>query len=203
VYARAFEASDGSPDVREKWEDAQVRHLRHRYTVADKKAKEGGAPEAVAEAKKIRKEYMIKQLTMYKNRAERYPSNLGFKYDLGLQYKSVGQYSEAIREFQLARNDPRRKGLCMLALGECFQKIKQFRLAMEHYEVAIEEIPDRDADNKKLALYRAGTLAREIGVLEKARKYLNILASLDFAYRDVSSLLDELARLGDDNENKE
>ena len=45
------------------------------------------------------------------------------------------------------------------ALGQCFQEIKQYRLAMNNYESAIHEIPDRDADNKKRALYRAGRLA--------------------------------------------
>ena len=30
---------------------------------------------------------------------------------------------------------------------------------MKHYEAAIQEIPDRDADNKKKAMYLAGRLA--------------------------------------------
>ena len=68
----------------------------------------------------------------------------------------LGDFGEAIKELQVARSDPRRKGFCLLLLGQCFERIKQKRLAMEHYEAAIQEIPDRDADNKKKALYRAG-----------------------------------------------
>jgi tetratricopeptide (TPR) repeat protein len=199
VFSRALAASDNDPDVREKLEDVEVRNLRHRYTKADKQAKESGADEAKLEVKRLRKELNQKLLVVYKNRAERYPANLAFKFDLALQYKTIGEFGEAIKEFQLARNDPRRKGLCLLYLGECFQKIKQFRLAMEHYESAIQEIPDRDADNKKLAFYRAGKLAFDMSDAPRAQKHLNVLASMDFAYRDVSVLLDKLANTGNDS----
>ena len=104
-----------------------------------------------------------------------------------MQHQLLGQYGEAIKEYQVARNDPRRKGVCLLALGECFYRIKQYRLAMEHYEAAIQEIPDRDAEHKKKALYRAGKLDFELKDRPRAEKHLNILASLDFAYRDVSA----------------
>ncbi|MGA2035250.1 MAG: hypothetical protein ABSG68_23635, partial [Thermoguttaceae bacterium] len=60
-------------------------------------------------------------------------------------------------------------------------------------------IPDRDADNKKEALYRAGKLAMGIRDRTAAEKYLSILAALDFTYRDVSALLDKLGSMGDNS----
>ena len=98
-------------------------------------------------------------MELYRSRCERYPNNLGYKYEVGLRCQLKGEYNEAIKEFQVARNEPRRKGVALMHLGECFQHIKQFGLAMSHYEQAIQEIPDRDPDNKKKALYRAGKLA--------------------------------------------
>ena len=130
------------------------------------------------------------------------PTNLAFHFELGQQYKVLGQFGEAIKAFQNARNDARRKGVCMLYLGECFQAIKQYRLAMDHYESAIQEIPDRDVDNKKLGLYRAGKLALALKDLGKAEKNLGVLASMDFSYRDVSTLLDKVAASRDDEEGK-
>ena len=123
---------------------------------------------------------------------ERLPANLAFRFELGQQYKVLGQIGEAIKEFQNARNDARRKGVCLLQLGECFQAIKQYRLAMDHYESAIEEIPDRDADSKKAALYKAGKLALGLNDLAKAEKHLGVVASMDFSYRNVSVLLDKI-----------
>ena len=74
----------------------------------------------------------------------------------------IGQYNEAIALFQQAKSEPRRRGLCLLALGQCFQRIKQNRLAMTHYEQAISEIPERDETNHRQALYLAGKMAADL-----------------------------------------
>ena len=141
-------------------------------------------------------------LEIYKSRTERYPANLAFRFDLGQQYQILGRFGEAIKEYQIARNDARRKGVCLLRLGECFQSIKQHRLAMDHFEEAIQEIPDRDADSKKLALYRAGKLAFVLKDRERAQKNLGLLASMDFSYRDISDLLDKLGKWGEQEDDK-
>ncbi len=66
---------------------------------------------------------------------------------------------------------------------------------MRHYEAAIQEIPDRDGDNKKKTLYLAGRLTLDLRDLEPAEKHLSALAALDFTYKDVSKLLDKIAKL--------
>jgi len=194
VLARAFEASDGDPDVRERWEDVQMRHLRQQIADVDREIEETQSEEAKQRRRQLRKKLNETELQVYEHRCERYPNNLTFKYDLGVRYQLAGRYNDAIAQFQQARNDTRRKGLCMLALGQCFQQIKQPRLAMTHYESAVDEIPDRTGDNRKLALYLAGKLAISLKDLEAAERHLTALAELDFAYRDVSTLLDKVAR---------
>lgn len=185
LMAKAYEVSDGDADIREKWEDAELRQLRQQISNAkDSETK-----------KKLQVEYFEKDVEVYKNRVQRYPNNLAFKYELGYRYMLTKRYTEAIQELQVAKNEPRRKGACMLALGQCFQNIKQYPLAMTHYELAIQEIPDRDAENKKRALYLAGRLATAQKDVEKAGKHLTVLASLDFTYKDVSALLDKIAKL--------
>jgi len=193
----AYEASKHDGDVRDKWDDARVRHMRYKCVLAEKRAKESGSDEAKVEVKQLGRQTNELLLEIYQGRVERYPTNLAFRFELGQQYKVLGQFGEAIKEFQVARNDARRKGVCVLLLGECFQAIKQHRLAMDHYEASIQEIPDRDTDNKKLALYRAGKLAFALKDLGKAEKHLGVLASMDFSYRDVSTLLDKVAEQRD------
>jgi len=185
VLAKAYQASKEDPEVREKWEDAQLRTLRQLISKANDPEKK----------KKYQHEFFEKELEVCKNRVERFPSNLAFRYELGYRYLMMKQYNEAISELQMARNDTRRKGLSMLALGQCFQQIKQYRLAMSHYESAIQEIPDRDPDNKKKALYFAGRLALALKDVEIAEKHLSALAGLDFTFKDVPALLDKLAKL--------
>jgi tetratricopeptide (TPR) repeat protein len=184
ILAKAVEHSNGNVQIHEKWEDAQLRNMRQKITkIADP-----------AERKKQEKILFTKELDICKNRCERYPNDPLFRYDLGYHYMLLKQYSEAIREFQLARHDPRKKGPCLLCLGQCFYYIKQYPLAMDHYQMAIEEIPDRDAKNKKKSLYLAGSLALALNDLENADKYLKVLAGMDFTYKDVPTLLDKLAK---------
>ena len=185
ILAQAFEASNGDPDVREKWEDAQLRTFRHKIIhTAD-----------AAKKRELQQEYYHKELDFFKRRCERYPNNMFFRYDLGVRYYLTRQYNEAIRELQLSRNDPRRKGVSILALGKCFQQIEQKRLALSHYTMAAEEIPERDINNKKEALRLAGKIALTLGEIDAAEKQLSILAAMDFSYKDVSALLDKVAEV--------
>ena len=112
-----------------------------------------------------------------------------------MRYMFTKQYNEAIRELQLSRNDPRRKGVSILALGKCFQQIKQYRLALNHYAMAVEEIPERDVENKKEALRLAGKAGFDLRRGRCGRKAPFRLGCMDFTYKDVSALLDKLTEL--------
>ncbi len=185
IMAQAFDISDGDPDVREKWEDVQLRGMRYKIIhTADP-----------AQKINLEQEYYHKELDFFKQRSERFPGNLLFRYDLGLRYMAVKQYNEAIRELQSSKNDPHRKGVSLLHLGQCFQQIKQLRIALNHYESAVAEISDRDIENKKEALRLAGKIALALGEVNKAEKHLSLLAAMDFTYKDVSALLDKLTEL--------
>jgi tetratricopeptide (TPR) repeat protein len=190
LFAKAYELSDGDNDVREKWEDSQLRALRQKIAHAkDPNAK-----------KKLQNEYFEKDLEFYKIRVERYPNNLAFRYELGYRYMKTRRYADAIRVLQTAKNDPRRRGMCMLVLGQCFQQIKQFPLAKRHYEAAVLEIPDHDSENKRKALYLLGRLTLGLRDLDSAEKHLSALAALDFTYKDVAQLLDKIAKLRENPE---
>ncbi len=185
LLAKAFEVSDGDQEILEKWEDTQLRRLRQQIArTEDENAR-----------KTLERQYLKKEVEVYRNRVQRYPSNLTFRYELGERHYRTGHYDDAIKELQIAKNDPRRCGMCMLALAKCFLKIKQFHLARDHYEAAIREIPDRDVDSRKEALRLAGRLALYLRDLEAATKHLGALAAIDYTYKDVSELLDKLAKL--------
>ena len=185
LLAKAYELDGNNNDIREKWEDCQLRNMRHQIAHA----------KDVETKKTLQSEYFGKNIEFCKGRVQRYPTNLLLKYELGYLFMRTRQYAEAIRELQVAKNDPRKRGVCMLALGECFAGVRQYSLAMRHFEQAIQEIPDRDADNKKKAYYVAGRLAFGLKQLDPAEKHLTTLAGLDFNYKDVSKLLDKIAKL--------
>ncbi|MEN6452378.1 MAG: hypothetical protein ABFC96_17960 [Thermoguttaceae bacterium] len=185
LLTKAHKLKPDDTDIREKWEDCQLRHLRQKIS----KAKDAES------RKKYEQQYFEREVLVYQNRVARYPGNLNYKYELGYRYMKTKRYPEAIKELQTAQNDPRRKGMCLLSLGQCFQEIKQYDLAKRHYELAIDEISVRDGENRKRALYYAGRLTLHMRDLDAAQKHLTALAAQDFTYKDVSKLLDKLTKL--------
>jgi len=198
VYAKACELAPDDPELRERRDDSELAYIKQLVSAAEQQMKTDGTEEAKTEYRKLRKKQVLKELEVYKFRCERYPNNMRFRYDLGIRYQTVGDHNEAIKQFQQSRNDPRYKGISLLALGQCFLGIKQGRLAMTHFEQAVAEIPDRDEDSKKRAFYDAGKTALAMKNKKVAFKYLTQLAQVDFTYKDLSALLEKVEQLSDD-----
>jgi tetratricopeptide (TPR) repeat protein len=198
ILGRANAASgSGDLHIREKLEESQIRWAQHRVAVAQKRAEHDKTAETADLAKRTMAHANQVELEVYAARAARNPGNSLLQYELGLRCKKAGKFKEAIQAFQAARDETRHKALVELHLGESFQYIKQFPLALKSYEAAVQAADDFQGDTRKLALYRAGVLAAELKDREKAEKYLTQLAGLDFGYRDVAERLDKLAAMGD------
>jgi tetratricopeptide (TPR) repeat protein len=195
VLTQALAASGGDLSVRERLEDAQLRRGHQQLLVAENRARQEKTPETIDLARRMRAECNRVELEVYRGRCERYPTNLALRYEVGLRLKRAGQYNEAIQSFQLARGDVKRKAAVHLELGECFQQIKQYKLALSNYETSLESVTEREPELRKLALYRAGVLAQGLKDLGQAEKYLTELASLEFGYKDVPDRLDKIAQL--------
>jgi len=198
VLARALAASGNELKVREHVEDRQLRWARAKVMIAEKRVEADDTPENRATVERLKVSQLRQEIDIYAARCSRYPENITWKYELALRLKAAGKHAEAIRSFQDALQDTRRKGVISLELGECFQSIKQYQLAMQNYEAAIESLAERDVELRKRALYRAGVLAAGLKDLDNARKHLSAVAGLDFGYRDVAQRLDKL-RSGTDN----
>ena len=192
VLAKALAASGNELKVREHVEDRQLRWGRAKVMIAEKRAHEQDTPENRATLERLRAVHVKQEIDVYAARCERYPENTTWKYELAMRLKAAGNYAEAIRGFQEVLQDARRKGAVALELGECFQKIKQYQLAMQNYQTAVDSLTDRELELRKRALYRAGVLATGLNDVDAAQKYLGTLAGLDFGYRDVAERLDKL-----------
>jgi tetratricopeptide (TPR) repeat protein len=199
MLAVALSASGGDIKVQEHIEDRHLRWARHRVMLAEKRQEEDGSSENRRLVERLRAEQIKREIDVYGARCQRYPENVIWKYELAMRLKAAGNHTEAIRHFQEVLGDPRRKGAVSLELGECFQKIKQYELSMQNYRTAVEVLSEREPDLRKRALYRAGVLAAGLGDTDSARKYLALLAGLDFGYRDVRERLDKLGMAVDNS----
>ncbi len=210
VLKRALEVSGGDIAIRERLEDCQLRRGRHQLKVAEQQAATKKTPEAIELAKKMKAQMNSVEADIYRSRSERYPGNLGLKFELALRLKRAGNHNEAIKLFQEALGDAKRKAQTHMELGECFQQIKQYKLAMTNYEASLAEISAREVDQRKLALYRCGKLALALAekylgngdkqgkeLLDRAENHLNELAGLEFGYRELPAALDKVSKLRD------
>jgi tetratricopeptide (TPR) repeat protein len=103
----------------------------------------------------------------------------------------AGQLDEAIRELQASRADPRFRWQSSLYLGYCFKSRGNARLALRNFEEALEFLPPGETANRKDVLYELAHGHADAGDLAKAIDLAHELAHLDFAYRDISTLLEE------------
>ena len=142
-----------------------------------------------AEQQKIFDEKTLEQLQF---RLKKSPANCSLHFELGKFYMHRSQFKEAIAEFQTAKPDAAITGQCLLALAQCFQQIKQYRLALTHYDQAIATL-DKTGEDIKKALYYGARLSLGLEDLKKADDYANQLAAIDFSYKDVGGLLDKIA----------
>ncbi|RIK74345.1 MAG: hypothetical protein DCC67_16690 [Planctomycetota bacterium] len=190
-------AGGGNLLVRERLEDLQLRRAARQVAAAQQNYDHAKTPEAQQLLDRARLHANQVELEVYAARADRDPHNPRLQFEVGLRLKRAGKPKQAITALQAARADTKRRALVLVELGECFQKIEQYKLALSHYEQAIEAVEAPDDDVRKLALYRAGVLATGLRELDLAERHLSTLAGLDYGYRDVSERLDKLSRLRD------
>ncbi|TAL24852.1 MAG: tetratricopeptide repeat protein [Nitrospirae bacterium] len=65
-------------------------------------------------------------------------------YNLGIAYKEMGLIDDAIREFQVSKNDPKRFTQSINMLGICYMSKGLFSLAIESFGAALGKIETRD-----------------------------------------------------------
>ena len=195
VLNTSLAATGGDVKVREHLEDIRVHRYRHQVSVAHKRATDDPSDENKKLLHDMRKELNLVELEVYRNRSERTPGNTNWKFEYAVRLQLAGNYNEAIKAFQEARGDPKRKAAVFIALGDCFFKIKQYKLAVSNYVQALEVMTERDAELRKKALYQAGVVSMDhLNEIDAADRHLTALAGLDFAYKDVSARLDKINR---------
>jgi tetratricopeptide (TPR) repeat protein len=179
--------------LRDRLEEYQMRGVRHQLAIAEQRDREDPSEDTKKQVKRFKSEINRLELDVYAKRCERSPDNGEFRYELGVRLKRASQFKEAIKNLQQARTDSMRKASVHLELGECFQYIKQYKLALANYDEAIKHCSEKDPDTLKKALYRGGVLASGMKETDTAKRYLTNLANLDFGYRDVADRLDKLS----------
>jgi len=129
------------------------------------------------------------QLTECAKRVERFPTDLGIRFEYGQLLLQAGKIGEAIAEFQKAQNNPHKRLAAMNCLAQCFAKRKMFDLAAKTLQNAIKEKSLFDEEKKEL-LYHLGCVLESMGRKEEAIEHLKLIYEVDIAYKDVAAKVD-------------
>ena len=146
-------------------------------------------PDHVARAEQLKAERIAFQLEEIRKRAERYPTDLQIKFELGQLYFQAGRYNEAMAEFQKAQSNPQRRLQAMAYLGQCFAAKGMNDMAARRLQEALKEKPGFD-DEKKELIYLLGSVLEKMGKKEEAIEQFKQIYEADIGYKDVAAKVD-------------
>jgi tetratricopeptide (TPR) repeat protein len=191
--------------VRKNLEHAEARLRKLREKVKAKAgAQDDGAATADADASEelsesdllrlradLLREINTREIELFRVKADRFPTELQHRIDLGTRLLKADLVDEAIAELQQARRDEKLKWKAALLLGACFKKRNNWRLAQRNFEEALTALPPGEEAGKKELLFQLASGCAENGELERAIDLGHELANLDFGFKNIGKLLDE------------
>jgi tetratricopeptide (TPR) repeat protein len=172
--------------------DIETERFRANLDITEEKLRSNPADEELRHLRaRLRKEINSRELELFRQKADRYPTELSNRFELGLRLLRAGQNDEAIKELQAARSDPRNHWRALLYLGYCFKNRNNWRLAKRNFEEALREMPPGEDTARKEVLFQLAQGSADAGEWTMAVDMGHELANLDFTYNDIGRLLDE------------
>ncbi len=198
VLTRGLAATANHFQLASELADLEIEPFRQNLAVAEARLRDEPGDEELRRIRiRLLKEINTRELYLFRQKAERYPTELAHRLELGLRLLRAGQLDEAIRELQAARADARLQGRALFYLGVAFKARNNARLAQRNFEDALKALPPEEEELRKELLFQLATGAAEAGELSRALDVAHELANLDFGYKDIGRLLDDWqARLG-------
>lgn len=176
--------SGGDPSLDKAISETVIKKLEHQKSQLDPNAPD--YPQQAAAIDKQRQDFQIEEC---KKRVERYPTDLGIRFEMGELYFQASRIGEAIAEFQKAQSNPSKRIAAMSYLGQCFARRNMNDLAARTLQNAIKEKQNLD-DEKKDLIYTLGCVLEKMGKADEAIEQFKVIYETDIAYRDVAAKVD-------------
>lgn len=108
-------------------------------------------------------------------------------YDLGLAFKEMGLYDEAINEFRKAATDASRRLSCLIMQGACLRERGEYDTALSMLNALLN--PALSLEDSSAVKYELFLTYESAGKTDQAEQMLNDIDSSNHGFRDVSSRL--------------
>jgi len=186
AYYDRIRASQGGtdPSLDRNIAETIVRRYDHELSQLDP-----NAADFAAQSAKIQAEKQAYQLEECRKRAERFPTDLQIRFEMGQVYYEAGKFNEAIQEFQKAQANPHRHIQALYHLGQCFASKGINDLAARTLQNALKEKLIFDEEKKEL-LYALGCVLDKMGKRDEAIEQFKLIYEQDIGYKDVAAKID-------------
>jgi tetratricopeptide (TPR) repeat protein len=172
--------------------DLEIEAFRRDLTLTEERQRAAPQDEGLRQIRLgLMREINSRELDLYRRKADRYPTEMTHRFELGVRLLRAGQVDEAIRELQAARSDPRQHWRSLMYLAYCFKTRNNWRLAKRNFEECLQALPAAEETTRKEVLFQLAQGSAEAGDLAAAIELGHEVANLDFAYKDIARLLDE------------
>jgi tetratricopeptide (TPR) repeat protein len=185
-YYEALQAANlGSDSVLEKTiADTHLKKIDQAIERLDAQA-----PDYADQVAKLQAQRLEYKLSECRKRAERYPSDLQIRFELGQICYEAGKIGEAIQEFQKSQSNPHRRIQSMYYLGLCFGRRGMHDLAARTFQTAISEKQLFDEEKKDL-IYALGCSYEKLKKTEEAIEQFKKIYEVDIGFKDVAAKVD-------------
>ena len=139
--------------------------------------------EKSAQLKEEKDNYLLSEI---KQRTERYPGDLGIRFELAELLFELGRFSEAAPEFQKAQANPHKRLIAMSYLGQCFAALGRFDMAARQLQNALKEKLTFD-DEKKDMIYALAIVFEKMGKQTEADDLYKQIYEVDMGFKDVTA----------------
>ncbi len=147
------------------------------------------APDYDAQVAQLQAQRTEFQLRECQARAEKYPTDLQIRFELGRLLFDAGKISDAIQELQKAQANPQRRLQAMSLLAQCFAKRGMNDMAARKFQEALKEKLVFDEEKKEL-IYNLGCVYQKTGKAEEAIEQFKQIYEVDIGYKDVGAKVD-------------
>jgi tetratricopeptide (TPR) repeat protein len=172
--------------------DLEIEPFRQNLAVTEQKLRADPRDEKLRQIRiGLMKEINSRELEWFRKKADRFPMEKTFHFELGIRLMRAWRWDEAIRELQTVRNDPRHHWQALMYLGYCFKGRNNWRLAQRNFEESLQNLPAGEDDKRKELLFQLANGCAEAGDLSRAIELGYELANMEFSYRNIGHLLDE------------
>lgn len=192
VLRDGLTATNNHFDLGQELVDLEIEPFRRDLAIAEAELRRDPEHAELQKVKQhLEREVNARELQYYRQRCDRFPTDTAAKFEMSLRLMRVGQVDEAIKELQGLRSDPRHQSKVLVYLGFCFRSRNNWRLAQRNFEEALQHLGASDEALRKEVLYQLAQGYADAGEMVRAVDLACELGNLDFAYKDISQLLDK------------